>query len=479
MTAISRTTTTTDFRTISPDTDLAERAAAGEQDAFEELYRRHVQPAWRFAQAVSPNRDSACEAADEAFVRVLRVVRRGRAAAAQNFRAYLLAAVYRNALEALRANGRAEDSSEAASPDASDDELLGVAFRSLPERWRAALWLTDVEHIAVQDVAPILGVSTAVTGQMVTRARTGLTNRFQQAGRANDLPDVPATLRAGALALPTGLAEATLARWKRAMAAERRRVIPAAGWLTDRAPRPLAACAAGLLAMGLIGLGVIGQRGGFGGSTPNGPVAAPSANHQFTPPSVSLNPIGSDSFLGGSGLGASGGGANGFILPISAVAGTGAGAGAGSGNLIALGPTPGSTTPGGTPGGSGGGIVPGLPPIVPPGTGGGGGGGGAAPPVVGANVAGVAIGVGASCTGVGLGPVSLGCPSAPAAPGVSLNVPGLPPVNVPLPALPALLPPKATPPASTAPTTTTPPVTLLPPILGLPPVTLPPILPKL
>jgi RNA polymerase sigma factor (sigma-70 family) len=241
MTAISRTTTTTDFRTISPDTDLAERAAAGEQDAFEELYRRHVQPAWRFAQAVSPNRDSACEAADEAFVRVLRVVRRGRAAAAQNFRAYLLAAVYRNALEALRANGRPEDSSEAASPDASDDELLGVAFRSLPERWRAALWLTDVEHIAVQDVAPILGVSTAVTGQMVTRARTGLTNRFQQAGRANDLPDVPATLRAGALALPTGLAEATLARWKRAMAAERRRVIPAAGWLTDRAPRPLAA----------------------------------------------------------------------------------------------------------------------------------------------------------------------------------------------------------------------------------------------
>src|SRR5260370_11701812 len=74
------------------DRELAERAAGGNTHAFEELYRRHVQSAWRVAQAVTGNRDDAADATSEAFVRVLRALQAGRIAPADHFRPYLMAA---------------------------------------------------------------------------------------------------------------------------------------------------------------------------------------------------------------------------------------------------------------------------------------------------------------------------------------------------------------------------------------------------
>src|ERR1700736_818570 len=88
------------------DSDLADRAARGHQEAFEELYRRHVQPAWRMAQAVTTSWGDAERATRAAFIRVLRLVRRGRPAAAEQFRPYLLAAVYRNGLSGQGERGQ-------------------------------------------------------------------------------------------------------------------------------------------------------------------------------------------------------------------------------------------------------------------------------------------------------------------------------------------------------------------------------------
>src|SRR6266852_3078297 len=106
---MSDTNATAKSRQLAADADLARQAAGGDEEAFDVLYQRHVQPAWRFAQAVSSSGEDAEKATTEAFVRVLRIIRRGRAAAAEQFRSYLLAAVYRNGLEAAGATSHSDN----------------------------------------------------------------------------------------------------------------------------------------------------------------------------------------------------------------------------------------------------------------------------------------------------------------------------------------------------------------------------------
>src|SRR5689334_13367551 len=78
--------------TLETDTDLASRAARGDTGAFEELYRRHAQAAWRVAQAVARNGEDAADAVSDAFTRVFQALPRGIANDKFNFRAYLMTA---------------------------------------------------------------------------------------------------------------------------------------------------------------------------------------------------------------------------------------------------------------------------------------------------------------------------------------------------------------------------------------------------
>jgi RNA polymerase sigma factor (sigma-70 family) len=174
------------------DAVLVERVIAGFDDAFDELYRRHAQAAWRLGQAVTGNVHDAADAVSEAFARVLKAVRAGRLADGGAFRPYLLAATRNAALDGLRTKGRTQPSDdlevEASSPtpaDAAahvaDAALVAEAFRNLPERWRSVLWLTEVEGIAPKDAADQLGLSANGTAQLAVRARKGLRERYLQA----------------------------------------------------------------------------------------------------------------------------------------------------------------------------------------------------------------------------------------------------------------------------------------------------------
>ena len=49
-------------QTLSGEAELVRSATRGNAGAFDELFRRHGQPAWRLAQAVAPSRDSAVSA---------------------------------------------------------------------------------------------------------------------------------------------------------------------------------------------------------------------------------------------------------------------------------------------------------------------------------------------------------------------------------------------------------------------------------
>lgn len=176
------------------DADLAVRAGGGDIPAFEELYRRHVQAAWRVAQAVTGNPHDAADAVSDAFTRVFQALP-NRLQGGDNFRPYLLASVRNASIDVLRRAGRTAPSDKEDVLDTPvvgrepsdlvlaevDSDMVAAAFRSLPERWRTVLWLTEVENMPPREVAVLLGVSANGVAQLAVRARAGLRERFLQA----------------------------------------------------------------------------------------------------------------------------------------------------------------------------------------------------------------------------------------------------------------------------------------------------------
>ncbi|MGH9154315.1 MAG: sigma-70 family RNA polymerase sigma factor [Acidimicrobiales bacterium] len=175
------------------DAELTTRAAGGEVAAFEELYRRHVDAAWRVAQAVTGNSHDAADAVSDTFTRVFQALPT-RLKDGGHFRPYLLASARNAAIDVLRRNGRLSptEADEMDRPAVGnepaelmvgevDSSMVTRAFRSLPERWRSVLWLTEVEDIPPREAAGMLGMSPNGVAQLAVRARAGLRERFLQA----------------------------------------------------------------------------------------------------------------------------------------------------------------------------------------------------------------------------------------------------------------------------------------------------------
>ncbi|HVM41656.1 MAG TPA: sigma-70 family RNA polymerase sigma factor, partial [Acidimicrobiia bacterium] len=170
------------------DAALVDRAAAGDTAAFESLYERHADAAWRVAAAVAANEHDAADAVAEAFTRVLETIRKG-AAGIANFRAYLLTTTRNAALDRHRHHGRERpgddvgidepaDGPDAVLLDLADMSLAAAAFGDLPDRWREVLWLTEVEGLDATEVAERMGLNRNALAQLAFRARGGLRERF-------------------------------------------------------------------------------------------------------------------------------------------------------------------------------------------------------------------------------------------------------------------------------------------------------------
>lgn len=259
---------------LSAEADLVRAAARGDAGSLSELVRRHSQPAWRLAQAVAPDRDAAADAFRDGFVRVLRSFRvpRRPAGAAVVFRPQVLSAVYKAAVDQAYDRSAPPAKSRRSGSNAAV-ALADAAFRSLPERWRAAVWLSEVESLDVDRIAPILGVSAAVATQLISRGKKGLQGRFAQAHQ--EVPEhLGEVLRMAALPAPADLLEMVRGRWVAAGAERGPIVAPVAAWLEDRAVRPMSVAVGALVGLGLIGLGVVPQ-----GSPVRGPLGASGAGN--------------------------------------------------------------------------------------------------------------------------------------------------------------------------------------------------------
>lgn len=201
-------------RDVPPaDTELIGRMRAGDDTAYEELYRRHAVAVRRYARTCCRDAHTADDLTAEVFARMLQAVRGG-AGPEHAVRAYLLTSVRRVAAgwirsarreqlvddfavfaaQAARTSDVADDTAAAGSFGAglelgadvralheAEQSMAMQAFRSLPERWQAVLWHTEVEDESPSEVAMLFGLDANGTRVLASRAREGLKQAYLQA----------------------------------------------------------------------------------------------------------------------------------------------------------------------------------------------------------------------------------------------------------------------------------------------------------
>ncbi|MFD5026819.1 sigma-70 family RNA polymerase sigma factor [Streptomyces sp. NPDC058373] len=188
-----------------PDAALVHRMRGGDDGAYEELYRRHAEAVRRYARTCCRDAHTAEDLTAEVFARTLQAVRRG-AGPTHAVRAYLLTTVRRVAAGWTRTARReqlVEDfavfaAQAARTAEVSDEDTLDLgadvlamheaeqsmamrAFRTLPERWQAVLWHTEVEDESPSEVATLFGLDANGTRVLASRAREGLKQAYLQA----------------------------------------------------------------------------------------------------------------------------------------------------------------------------------------------------------------------------------------------------------------------------------------------------------
>ncbi|RAJ54185.1 sigma-70 family RNA polymerase sigma factor [Streptomyces sp. PsTaAH-130] len=199
--------------TPTGDAELIERMRGGDDSAYEELYRRHAAAVRRYARTCCRDAYTADDLTAEVFARMLQAVRGG-SGPEHAVRAYLLTSVRRVAahwVDSARREQLVDDfaafaQQAARSSAVSDDDTLELgadvralhdaeqsmamrAFRSLPERWQAVLWHTEVEDESPSEVAVLFGLDANGTRVLASRAREGLKQAYLQAHVSTTLTD--------------------------------------------------------------------------------------------------------------------------------------------------------------------------------------------------------------------------------------------------------------------------------------------------
>ncbi|MER6538898.1 sigma-70 family RNA polymerase sigma factor [Streptomyces sp900105755] len=196
-----------------PDSQLIERMRAGDDSAYEELYRRHADAVRRYARTCCRDGHTADDLTAEVFARMLQAVRGG-SGPEYAVRAYLLTSVRRVAAQWTKSARREQLVDDFAlfaaqagrGSEVADDDTLDLgadvramheaeqsmamqAFRSLPERWQAVLWHTEVEDESPSEVAVLFGLDANGTRVLASRAREGLKQAYLQAHVSAALAD--------------------------------------------------------------------------------------------------------------------------------------------------------------------------------------------------------------------------------------------------------------------------------------------------
>lgn len=206
-----------------PDRRLVDLVRDGYDAAFEEIVRRYRRPLDRFAAAIVGGRSE--DVTQDAFSKALLALRGSEAEI--ELRPWLYRIVRNTALNDLRDREPATDEipeglpggRSAAAAVLAREELADLMKRlhALPENYRAALVMRELEGLSHEEIAAALGLSGGAARQVLYRARTtlreglglvvplplvrALAEHFDDAGRAGGAIAAGAGSSAGGVAL--------------------------------------------------------------------------------------------------------------------------------------------------------------------------------------------------------------------------------------------------------------------------------------
>jgi len=167
------------------DEELYRRSRKGDRMAFAELYDRRSAPLHRYVLHISASQSAAEEVTHEVFLRLI-----GPNSSFDDRRGTLEAYLYGMARNLLRVMRR-HQSVDASGEPAAEHNILGdlirnertaalhAALRELPEVYRDAVVLCDLEERSYEDVARIMACPVGTIRSRLHRARLLLATRLK------------------------------------------------------------------------------------------------------------------------------------------------------------------------------------------------------------------------------------------------------------------------------------------------------------
>ena len=176
---------------VEGDMDLVQRHRYGDEGAFDEVYRRHAEMVYNLAYRLSGDLEQASDLSQEIFLRVYRHLGRFRG------HSTLKTWIYRVALNHCRSrlgrkkwwhwplreetggeegvellDTRRDPESQAIADD--DAQRVLAALQEVPEPFREAVILCDLQELSYQEIAAVLGVRIGTVRSRIARGRERL-----------------------------------------------------------------------------------------------------------------------------------------------------------------------------------------------------------------------------------------------------------------------------------------------------------------
>jgi RNA polymerase sigma-70 factor (ECF subfamily) len=174
---------------VQSDWDLVQRHRYGDPQAFEEVYERYGPMVFNLAYRMCGDRETAADLTQDSFLRIFRAVDRFRG------RSSLKTWIYRVALNVCRSRLRrkrwsvqplAEDDGpgvELRDPDRGPEQRaiardegrrVAEALLEVPEVFRSAVVLCDLQGLSYEEIAEVLGVRLGTVRSRIARGRDRL-----------------------------------------------------------------------------------------------------------------------------------------------------------------------------------------------------------------------------------------------------------------------------------------------------------------
>jgi len=189
------------------DAVLVERLRAGEQGAFEVLFRRHYPPLLSYCRHMLGNQEEAEDALQQAFIRAHRALLEG--SPPRELRPWLYAIARNRCLSAIAARRPTAELGNQTPAlvglservhEREDLRELVADISRLPEEQRSALLLSELDDLSHQEIAGIVGCEVSKVKALVYQARSTLiADRDARNASCEDIREELAVARGGRL----------------------------------------------------------------------------------------------------------------------------------------------------------------------------------------------------------------------------------------------------------------------------------------